>query len=129
VKRQFPIGCRVQSTRAALRAWRFLASGSLLAGTLVCASTGCTHHTIEVQPIRIEPMFLTVDVNLRLDRQLEESFGFEDRIEQRVANETGSAATLPASAPATAPVTAPVPAPVTPPTTNPANGSSQGGAR
>ena len=59
---------------------------------------GCSHH-ITVDPIKVEPIYLNVDVNLRLDHELEQSFGFENRIEQQVQ-----------SSPATAP--APPPPPV-----------------
>ena len=67
-----------------------LLPAGLIASAFVGA--GCTHR-IDVQPIRVEPIYLTVDVNVRLDKQLEESFGFEDRIERQVE----SATTVPAT--------------------------------
>jgi len=59
-------------------------------------ATGCSHH-INVDPIEVKPIYLTVDVNVRLDQELRESFGFEDRIE-RQAESTTQPATAPAAA-------------------------------
>lgn len=69
----------------------------MMPGLIVAAlsGAGCTHR-IDVQPIRVEPIYLTVDVNVRLDKQLEESFGFEDRIERQVDTTTTAPATQPA---------------------------------
>jgi hypothetical protein len=64
------------------------------------ALAGCqTKHTIAVEPIRVEPIYLTVDVNVRLDRELEEAFGYQDRIESEMS------ATSPATSASEAPST------------------------
>lgn len=61
---------------------------SSLAITIAAMLPGCTHHTIEVQPIRVEPIHLTVDVNVKVDRELDRFFDFE--------NSGAAAATQPA---------------------------------
>jgi hypothetical protein len=33
----------------------------------------------EVEPIRVEPIHITVDVNVRVDRQLDNFFDFQDK--------------------------------------------------
>jgi hypothetical protein len=44
------------------------------------ALAGCAKHTVDVQPIRVEPIHVTLDVNIRVDRELEEFFDFEQEI-------------------------------------------------
>ena len=71
---------------------------ALAAGSLAVA--GCTKHTIEFEPIH-----MTLDVNIRVDRELEEFFDFED---EAIIEPVGPAPALPpATEPATAPTTAP----------------------
>ena len=71
---------------------RLLSSLALGAAAIL---PGCTHHTIDVQPIRVEPIHLTVDVNVKVDRELDRFFDFEQ--------EGAAAATQPASTTAAAP--------------------------
>jgi hypothetical protein len=55
------------------------------------AIAGCqTKHTIAVEPIKVEPIYLTVDVNVRLDRELEEAFGYQERIESEMSSTSPS---------------------------------------
>ena len=59
---------------------------------------GCIRHQvdpIEVKPVRVEPIHITVDVNVRVDRELDEFFDFQEQ----------------APTPVPVPVPAPVPAP------------------
>jgi len=53
----------------------------LAAAALVVAG-GCTQHTIEVKPIKVEPIHVTLDVNIRLDEELNDFFDFEDEFEK-----------------------------------------------
>ncbi len=48
---------------------------------------GCTQHRIMVDPIEVKPMHITVDVNLRVDRELDNFFDFEKPIEKKVLPE------------------------------------------
>jgi len=65
---------------------KFIQFGML---SLACLLPSCA--TLEVKPIKIEPIHVIVDVNVRVDRQLDQFFNFEDQ-----ANST----TQPASQPA-----------------------------
>ena len=51
------------------------------------ASVGCTKHTVDVQPIRVEPIHMTLDVNIRVDRELDEFFDFEQEINVQPATQ------------------------------------------
>lgn len=51
---------------------------------------GCTHR-VDVEPIRIEPIYMTLDIRVRVDRELEEAFDFEDEIEAQFSDELGAA--------------------------------------
>jgi hypothetical protein len=59
--------------------WPELTSCILLAGTAL-GLAGCTRHTIDVQPIRVEPIHMIVDVNVKVDRELDRFFDFEDEV-------------------------------------------------
>jgi hypothetical protein len=71
---------------------------------LAVACSACarldTRSVVDVKPIRVEPIHITVDVNVRIDRELDQFFAFEEQLEP----------TNPATAPTTRPATA---APVT----------------
>lgn len=58
-----------------------------LTAALLCATaaafTHCTKHEVEVKPIRIEPIHMTIDVNVKVQRELDDFFAFEDEIEKR----------------------------------------------
>ena len=41
-------------------------------------AAGCTQHRVEVQPIKVEPIHLTIDVNVRVDRELDEFFDYKE---------------------------------------------------
>jgi hypothetical protein len=42
------------------------------------AAAGCTH-TVKVEPIRIDPIYVTLDVRLKVDRELDSFFDFQDQ--------------------------------------------------
>ena len=41
----------------------------------------CTH-TVKVEPIEVKPIHMTVDINLKVDRALDNFFDFEDEFEK-----------------------------------------------
>jgi hypothetical protein len=41
---------------------------------------GCTRHRVEVAPIEVKPIHMTVDINIKVDRELDEFFAFEEEI-------------------------------------------------
>lgn len=43
--------------------------------------------TVEVKPIKVEPIYITVDVNIRVDRQLDNFFAFEEQSETKPATQ------------------------------------------
>lgn len=59
------------SKTAAMRA------GSLSA--LAVLAAGCITHNVESKPIEIKPIHITMDINLRVQRELDEFFDFEDK--------------------------------------------------
>jgi hypothetical protein len=49
---------------------------SMLAGVALLALAGCkTHHTVHIDPIEVKPM--TLNVNIRVEREVEEFFDFK----------------------------------------------------
>jgi hypothetical protein len=67
------------------------------------AASACTSHRVQVDPIEVKPIHLTVDVNIKIDRELDQFFAFE---------EAPGAPAAPVAAPATSPApTTPAPAP------------------
>lgn len=62
---------------------------ALLVFASACARLD-TKSEVDVKPIEVKPIHITVDVNVRIDRELDEFFEFED-----------DAATKPAAAPTT----------------------------
>ena len=69
-----------------------LTTTSLAAGTgLLLLAAACTQHkidtasTVDVRPIEVKPIHITVDVNVRIDRQLDEFFAFEEEVEKPTA--------------------------------------------
>tara|TARA_B100000609_G_C17140090_1_gene395054 strand:+ start:398 stop:616 length:219 start_codon:yes stop_codon:yes gene_type:complete len=56
---------------------------------------GCTQHKIEsksdvnVKPIEIKPIHITIDINVKVDRALDDFFGDLDETADKDAKETG----------------------------------------
>ena len=50
---------------------------AMLMLSLLAALGGCSKHTVDVQPIRIEPIYVTIDVNVKVDRELDEFFDYK----------------------------------------------------
>jgi hypothetical protein len=58
--------------------WLLLAA-VLLTGT----SAACTQHRVEVAPVEVKPIHITIDVNVKIDREIDDYFG--DLFEQEEA--------------------------------------------
>ena len=58
------------------------------AGFGLVMGPGCVQHTVEVKPIKVEPIHVTVDVNLyiTIDKKLDEFFDFEKPAEEKSGN-------------------------------------------
>jgi len=55
-----------------------LAALAALAGVIVLA--GCIHHTVDVKPIKVEPIYMKIDVTIReeVKQDLDDVFDFKD---------------------------------------------------
>jgi hypothetical protein len=48
---------------------------------LTALAGGCFSHTVQSAPIEIKPIHITMDINLRVQKELDEFFDFEERTE------------------------------------------------
>jgi Skp family chaperone for outer membrane proteins len=59
----------------------------LLGALFVLSAAACTQHRVEVAPVEIKPIHITIDVNVKVDRALDSFFGdidaAQDKIESR----------------------------------------------
>jgi len=56
----------------------------LLGAWSVLAAAGCTQHRVEVAPVEIKPIHITIDVNVKVDRALDNFFGDIDAAEKKL---------------------------------------------
>lgn len=56
----------------------------LFAALLVCFVIGCTQHRVEVAPVEVKPIHITIDVNVKVDRALDDFFGDIDTAEEEL---------------------------------------------
>ena len=56
----------------------------LLAVILFLVSQSCTQHKVEVAPVEVKPIHITIDVNVKVDRALDDFFGDVDNAEQKI---------------------------------------------
>lgn len=52
--------------------------------TLLLASaapfwSACTRHEVEVKPVEVKPIHITIDINVKVDRALDDFFGDLDK--------------------------------------------------
>lgn len=47
---------------------------ALMAITLLLLP-GCTKHEVDIKPVEIKPIHITIDINVKVDRALEDFFG------------------------------------------------------
>jgi len=48
------------------------------------AAFGCTQHKVEVAPLEIKPIHITIDVNVKVDKALDNFFGDIDKAEGKI---------------------------------------------
>jgi hypothetical protein len=48
---------------------------SILTLLLFFLAVGCTSHEVEIKPVEIKPIHITIDVNVKVDRALDDFFG------------------------------------------------------
>jgi len=56
----------------------------LLGAVLVLAVAACTQHKVEVAPVEVKPIHITIDVNVKVDRALDDFFGEIDAAEEQL---------------------------------------------
>lgn len=68
-----------------MKQWRIVFYGIILYPLL----QGCiqTKHEIAIAPVEIKPIHITIDVNVKIDRELDEFFGELDKLSE---NTTGT---------------------------------------
>jgi len=52
---------------------------ALLGALVLLLLSGCTRHAVQVAPIEIKPIHITIDVNIKVDRALDDFFGDLDK--------------------------------------------------
>ncbi|MBE3133099.1 MAG: hypothetical protein IMZ55_06475 [Acidobacteria bacterium] len=69
----------------------------LLAGALATALAmpACnTSHTVKVEPVEIKPIHITMDINIKIEREVDDFF---DEVEKKAAETNPGAQTVPSS--------------------------------
>ncbi len=56
----------------------------ILAAVMVLTAAGCTQHKVEVAPVEVKPIHITIDVNVKVDRALDDYFGEIDAAEDQI---------------------------------------------
>lgn len=67
-----------------------------LAIALGCAALSCFGtHKVKVEPVEVKPIHMTIDINVKVDRELDEFFDFEDELsgDEARPGETGETTT------------------------------------
>ena len=59
----------------------------LLTGFILLVAVGCIHteSKVEVAPVEIKPIHITIDVNVKVDKALDDFFSDVDNAEENVA--------------------------------------------
>ncbi len=57
-----------------------LAGAILLGGILACN----TQHRVQVEPVEVKPIHITIDVNVKVDRALDDFFGEIDQAAEEI---------------------------------------------
>jgi len=67
---------------------RILSRAVFFTGLLLCLNACNTKHAIEVAPIEtrhvVEPIHITIDINVRIDKDLDDFFGDLDEAEEQL---------------------------------------------
>lgn len=48
---------------------------------VVLLLTACTRHEVDLKPVEIKPIHITIDINLKVDRALDDFFGDLDQVQ------------------------------------------------
>ncbi len=58
-----------------------------LLGSCLLLLPGCTKHRVDVGPVEIKPIHITIDVNVKVDRALDDFFGDLDEKAAAISND------------------------------------------
>ena len=59
--------------------------GTVSVGILFLTLAGCsTSHEVDVKPVEIKPIHITIDVNVKVDRALDDFFGDIDAAQEKI---------------------------------------------
>ena len=47
----------------------------LLAASTLLVFFGCTRHEVDIKPVEIKPIHITIDINVKVDKALDDFFG------------------------------------------------------
>ena len=50
----------------------------------ITAFAGCTEHKVEVAPVEVKPIHITIDVNVKVDKALDNFFDDIDSQEEKI---------------------------------------------
>ena len=56
----------------------------LLGALSLLAAASCTQHKVEVAPVEVKPIHITIDVNVKVDRALDDFFSDIDTAEDQL---------------------------------------------
>ncbi len=51
----------------------------ILLFTSLVTTSACTRHEVEIKPVEIKPIHITIDINVKVDRALDDFFGDLDK--------------------------------------------------
>lgn len=64
-------------------------SAAILFAALTLLTACQTQHKVEMAPVEVKPIHITIDVNVKVDRALDDFFGDIDAAEESVKPEAG----------------------------------------
>ena len=56
-------------------------------GIILLATACATQHEVEVAPVEVKPIHITIDVNIRVEKALDDFFGDLDELEESLDSE------------------------------------------
>ena len=62
----------------------------LLIGIAFLMIVGCTQHKVEVAPVEVKPIHITIDVNVKVDKALDDFFSDVDDAEENIESESNA---------------------------------------
>jgi hypothetical protein len=48
---------------------------------VLITSAACTRHEVEIKPVEVKPIHITIDINVKVDRALDDFFGDLDEVQ------------------------------------------------